>query len=252
MNQLEFGFDNPTPTQNRLLGFERLRALERSFAVRLGSLLGRPLKVSFTNNSSTMISSKIRAGEMIVRLHHMFIDADQTILAALAGYLKGSKKYGARLDRFISANRNKVIRKPPPGNERAHGHYYNLEKIRACLNRCYFSNTVHVPVVWARYGQSKAKRSIRLGSYSFSDRVIYINPILDQEFVPPYMIVAVVYHEMLHHVIGSVDTGSQRRVHTAEFRRRERVYVHYRKAAKWEKENVGKLLRKSVSATRRN
>jgi hypothetical protein len=181
----------------------------------------------------------------------MFIDADQTVLTALASYLKGSRRHEACLDRFIARNRSKVSCKPPPGTDRARGRYFDLEKIRDCLNRAYFSNAVSVPVVWGR-SQSKGKRSIRLGSYSFVDRVISIHPLLDQEFVPAYMVVAVVYHEMLHHVIGSIDTGGRRRVHTAEFRRREQAYVHHRRASTWEKNHVGKLLKRSTSPVRRN
>ncbi len=252
MNQLEFGFENLRATHRRVPGFESLQNLEKTFASRLSSLLGKSLTVRFTNNSSTMISSKEQRGALIVRLHHMFINADKTALTALASYLRGSRRHEACLDRFIARNRHKVFRKPPPGIERARGRYFDLEKIRACLSRAYFSNAVSVPVVWGRNGQNKGKRSIRLGSYSFADSVIYIHPILDQEFVPTYMVVAVVYHEMLHHIIGSIETNGQRRVHTAEFRRREKAYIHHHRAAAWEKNNIGKLLRKSPITTRRN
>jgi hypothetical protein len=252
LRQLEFCYKHPAPKHGSRLDIKPLHALEKTFAARLSALLGKSLKVRFTNNSSTMISSKVRPGELLVRLHHMFINADTTVLTALASYLRGSRRHELCLDRFISLNRHKVFRKPPPGADRAHGRFFDLEKIRDCLSRAYFSNAVSVPVVWGRFGQTKGKRSIRLGSYSFADRVIYVHPILDQEFVPAYMVVAVVYHEMLHHIIGSVKTNGQRRVHTAEFRRRERAYIHYQRAATWEKDNVGKLLRKSNSPTRRN
>jgi hypothetical protein len=252
VHQMEFGFDKPRVTQRRMAGFERLQTFERTFSAQLSSLLGKSLTVRFTDNSSTMISSKTQPGELTVRLHHMFINADTTVLKALASYLRGSRRHETYLDRFIALNRHKVFRKPPPDRNQACGRYFDLEKISACLSRAYFSNAVSVPVVWGRYGQNKSKRSIRLGSYSFADRIIYVHPILDQEFVPAYMVVAVVHHEMLHHVIGSIETNGQRRVHTAEFRRREQAYIHYHRAATWEKNNIRKLLRRSTGPAQRS
>ena len=54
----------------------------------------------------------------------------------------------------------------------------------------------------------------------------------------------VVYHEMLHSVVPDEFTPEGRRkVHTEEFHRREREFVHYRRARRWEDENLARFLR---------
>jgi hypothetical protein len=123
------------------------------------------------------------------------------------------------------------------------GKFYHLTAIRDALNRVYFRGEVNVEVMWGRQGNRKRRRCIRLGSYSFEDRLIRIHPALDQDFVPPSVVVSVVYHEMLHHVLGEQKIKERCRVHTAEFRKREKEYVHHGRAEAWEKKHIGKLLR---------
>jgi hypothetical protein len=53
----------------------------------------------------------------------------------------------------------------------------------------------------------------------------------------------VVYHEMLHAVIpDEYDDHGRRRVHTERFLAAEQKFPHYRKARKWEAENLGRFL----------
>jgi len=76
------------------------------------------------------------------------------------------------------------------------------------------------------------------------DRVIRINPALDQPFVPPWFLRYVLYHEMLHSVVPDETLSrNRRRVHTEEFNRREREFRHYRRARRWEEENLSRFLR---------
>lgn len=192
-----------------------------------------------------MISSRIRRGVLEIRLHHMFIDATDRVLEALGAYLQGSKKNGFLLDQFIEQNRNKIEKRERPLGGVSCGRCFDLGKVRDALSRAYFSGAVCVPVVWGRFGFRKRRRSIRLGSYSFDRGVIRIHPVLDQPFVPAYVVVGVVYHEMLHHVLGTQNASGRRRVHSAEFKKREAVYINFQRALAWEKANLKKLLRPS-------
>jgi hypothetical protein len=74
--------------------------------------------------------------------------------------------------------------------------------------------------------------------------VIRIHPLLDQPFVPRWFLEYVLYHEMLHSVVpDEVDSAGRRRIHTAKFYRRERAFPRYRRARRWESENLARFLR---------
>jgi hypothetical protein len=69
-------------------------------------------------------------------------------------------------------------------------------------------------------------------------------PGLDQPFVPGWFLRYVLYHEMLHSVVpDKVLSQGRRRVHTEEFNRRERQFPGYRRARRWEEENLSRFLR---------
>ena len=199
-----------------------------------------------------MISSRKRSGRLLLRLHNMFIEANDLVLKSLADYLQGLHKGDRRLDRFIRKNSNRIGRRRLANSLGAVGLRFDLNGIRDALNRVYFKNPVDVPVVWARVRKRRKQRSIRLGSYSFEDRVIRIHPALDQDFVPACVVVGVVYHEMLHHDLGAVHVSGRRLVHTAKFRKREQAFVHHRRAEAWEKKNLAKLMKTPVSGISRS
>ena len=76
------------------------------------------------------------------------------------------------------------------------------------------------------------------------DRIIRIHPRLDAPFVPTWFLEYVIYHEMLHARVPDEFTAEGRRlVHTEEFNRREREFLHYRRARRWEDENLARFLR---------
>jgi len=243
LSQLAFQFSVPPASRKPLLPPARLDAVGRHWGLRFARYFKKPFRVRFTDNSSTMISSRVRRGALELRLHHMFIKAPDGILEALADYLLDRKKNNRRLDRFIEGNQNRVRHRPPAALGSSQGSRFDLSAIRDALNRAYFSEPVDVPVVWGTSSGRKRRRSIRLGSYCYEDHVIRIHPALDQGFVPAYVVAGVVYHEMLHHALGSRRENGRRLVHTREFRKREACFAHYQKAEAWERDNLSKLLR---------
>ena len=71
-----------------------------------------------------------------------------------------------------------------------------------------------------------------------------IHPLLDQPFVPKWLLEYVHYHEKLHSVVPEeTDSAGRRRVHTEEFNRREKTFPRYRRARQWEAENLARFLR---------
>ena len=82
------------------------------------------------------------------------------------------------------------------------------------------------------------------GTIQEEDRVIRINPLLDQPFVPLWFLQYVLYHEMLHSVVP--DESRRRwpapRAHRKILSARTRI-PGYQRARRWEEENLARFLR---------
>ncbi|MGI8820907.1 MAG: hypothetical protein ACR2ID_08600 [Chthoniobacterales bacterium] len=125
------------------------------------------------------------------------------------------------------------------------GRYFDLREIFDRLNARYFRHRLRgYKVVWGRRRKERPKEYFVFGTIQEEDRIIRINPWLDQRFVPLWFLEYVLYHEMLHSVVPEEYTPSGRRcVHTVEFYRREREFPGYRRARRWEEENLARFLR---------
>lgn len=125
------------------------------------------------------------------------------------------------------------------------GKYFDLRATFDRLNARYFRNRLRgYTVVWGRRRKQRPKEYFVFGTIQEEDRVIRINPWLDQPFVPRWFIEYIMYHEMLHSVVpDEIGPDGRRRVHTEEFYRREKQYPGYRRARRWEEENLERFLR---------
>ncbi len=125
------------------------------------------------------------------------------------------------------------------------GLYFDLRGIFDELNEKYFRGRLRgYKVMWGRRRKQRPKEYFVFGTIQEEDRVIRINPLLDQPFVPLWFLKYILYHEMLHSVVPDEPAGGgRRRVHTEEFNRRERQFRDYRRARRWEEENLARFLR---------
>ena len=130
-------------------------------------------------------------------------------------------------------------------NLRYEGEYFDLRRIFERLNRRYFRGRLrNYDVRWGNRRKHRPKDHFVFGTIQEEDRVIRINPQLDQPFVPLWFLQYILYHEMLHSIVPDESLGNgRRRVHTQEFNRRERRFPGYRRARRWEEENLAKFLR---------
>jgi hypothetical protein len=130
-------------------------------------------------------------------------------------------------------------------NLQQEGRHFDLRKIFDRLNRRYFRGRVRdYEVRWGRRRKGRPREYFIFGTIQEEDRVIRINPALDQEFVPLWFLQYILYHEMLHSIVPDEQLrGGRRRVHTEEFNRREKEFHGYRRARRWEEENLAKFLR---------
>ncbi len=212
----------------------------------LAQRLGQPVRLVVTDNRSTMLSAKPKGGRLEVRLHHMFLTAEEDILAAVGDYLGGDGSTAAVIiDRFIEQHRASFVAASRPQAElRTDGRYYDLRAIVDDLSRRHFGGRVDVRVTWGKRVQPKrGQRSLQLGTYLPEERLIRVHPVLDQPWVPKYFVEAVVFHEMLHHDMPAVIQNGRRHYHTAAFRKRERSFEYHSAAEQWQKDNLWRLLR---------
>lgn len=125
------------------------------------------------------------------------------------------------------------------------GRYFDLRAIFDRLNERHFRNRLRgYRIVWGRRRKQRPKEYFIFGTIQEEDRVIRINPSLDQPFVPLWFLEYVLYHEMLHSVVpDEFGPNGRRKVHTERFYEREKQFPAYRRARRWEEENLGRFLR---------
>ena len=140
-----------------------------------------------------------------------------------------------QINQFIRQNQRFLKeRKPRKITINPNGKHYNLTDIFNSLNSEYFNNSLSVLITWGKRSPRYAVKRRTLGNYQKKTNIIRINPILDSRKVPRYVIEFIVYHEMLHAVIDTVLKNGRRRIHSKEFKSRERKYRNYHKAIEWE------------------
>jgi hypothetical protein len=214
---------------------------------RLMHLIEDRCRLCITDNRHTMISS-MREGRILrLRLHHMFLDADDATIRALARYVTRSDRRAERLlDEYIESNRHRIRR---DGRRRPRlrtaGCHHDLAELFHELNTAWFGGMVEsVRVTWGRRApqQRRLRRSIRLGTYVAEDSLIRIHPVLDQPWVPRFFVAYVLFHEMLHVVVPAPVRNGRQCFHGREFRAHERRYPDYGRALAWEKKNLARLL----------
>jgi hypothetical protein len=220
-----------------------------SLARDLSRELGLPVRLSVTDNRSTMISFRRAPAALRLRLHHMFLDAPEPVVRAVTDYAgRGQRRAGRVLDDFIRREQPGSVRiATPTTSGSAQGQYFHLEEIRDRLNERFFQGGVRAAIGWGRAPGRRRRRSIRLGVYDHQTREIRIHPALDHPEVPRFFVEFIVFHEMLHQLFPSSNGPGRRVHHPRAFRDRERAYPLYEAAIAWERENLRALLHRKPS-----
>jgi len=213
---------------------------------RLSSRLGEPVVLSIHDNRSTMVSYRREQGRLALRVHHMFLAADEAITAALADFAaprRGRRQAGRLLDAFIRRHQS-VIRPPRPmARMEPRGRVHDLSRIFHALNERYFAGAIEASIGWSRAPLRRRRRTIKMGVYYHDTRTIRVHPALDHPTVPGYVVEFIVYHEMLHQACpAELGAGGKKLVHTDAFRARERAHPDHDRALGWEKANLEQLL----------
>ena len=222
---------------------------------RLQALMpGRLGTVTLTENRSTIVSARENGGRLDVRIQRCFAAAPEEILAAVAAFLtSGKRSRGRRValaairEYFRRHQPQPVVRRRRTLVLRPVGQTLDLRQVRDAINGEYFDGEIDVHITWGRALPRRRRRgrhsfSVRLGTYNDRDNVVSIHRCLDRAGVPRYVVESVVYHEMLHAALPPVTKNGRRRIHTPEFRRRERRFPDYQRAERWLESNLKRLL----------
>jgi hypothetical protein len=214
-------------------------------AKRLSRELNIAVRLSVTDNRSTMVSFRRVQSNLRLRLHHMFLDAPEPVVRAIADYAgRGERQAGPVLDDFIRG-RQPLIRqdRDPDARLNPYGSCFDLDEIFRRLNQSFFQDGIRAEIGWGRMPFKKRRKSIRLGLYDHQTREIRIHPALDRPWVPAFFVEFIVFHEMLHQLFPSSNRAGRRVHHPRAFRDREKAFPYYTSALQWEKRNLRVLLR---------
>ena len=188
-------------------------------------------------------SATLDAGILRVRVSDLFSDAPAEILEIVASILL-SKLYRKKVDpeqhkeyrqyamshRMVERGRRaRAERGRPTPTTSPQGRCYDLETLFDAINSRYFDSGLLKPQLsWTR----RKSRTV-LGRYDFEQNVIFVSRFLDSDTVPLLVIEYVLFHEMLHVKHGIEIKGLREIVHTPAFRREEKQFRHYQRAAEW-------------------
>jgi hypothetical protein len=91
---------------------------------------------------------------------------------------------------------------------RSKGRFFDLNTLFDQVNGEYFANEIDCPITWGANRRVRNQNSIKLASYSDRTKTIRVSPALDKSYVPKYVIMGIVYHEMLRPHQKVPPTGS--------------------------------------------
>ncbi len=198
--------------------------------------VGRPVSLVLTENSTSMLSARARDGVIHVRLHRMFVNSGKQVIDEIVSFLKKKKGRMLFFHGFVRENTQHLQKKPPKKTAiKTAGKFHDLRQLYEEINEQYFAGMINAAITWGSTSPRYPVRKRTLGSYSERSNTIRINPVLDRKTVPRYYIAFVVYHEMLHAVIGICKKGERRSIHSGEFRKKERLFKDYERARDWER-----------------
>ena len=176
----------------------------------------------------------------------MFLEADTGVLNSLARFVKSrNRKAPSVLRSFVNAKTHKIKKSPRKRRQtrvRSKGRFFDLNALFDQVNHEYFANQIDCSITWGANRRVRNQNSIKLASYSVRTNTIRVHPALDKSYVPKYVIMGIVYHEMLHHHLGVEHRNGRKIVHSKRFRQLEQRYLHYHKLQAWKEKNLPRLL----------
>ena len=213
---------------------------------KLREISGRDILLMLTNNTQRILTIKESSqGSIALRAHKMFLHAEEDIILSLGRWIGGDSRERDRIKSYINANTIHIRQTAPAVRKtvlKPAGRYYNLSEMAQDINTRYLSGRSRADVTWGRKITRRKPTTIRLGWYDPIRNLITLSQRLDRRDVPVYMVEYVLFHEMLHEIIGIEKTpGGRRDIHSKKFNLMEQTYPYYNEAQQFEKKKWGGL-----------
>lgn len=216
---------------------------EHSLRSSLKKLLGEDIGITLTDNRTSMLSIKKEREKLSLRMHRIFLEAEEAVIRAVAGFIRNRRSARPVLQAFIRAQSSSLRSRTPRKRTallRTEGACHCLATLFDNVNAAYFQGEITAAITWGRRASGRKARRVTLGSYCRDSGTIRINPLLDRNTVPAFFLEFVIYHEMLHAALGTVVRNGRRSMHFREFRQREKQFAAYEQAIIWEKEHLAR------------
>ncbi len=206
---VEYGVSNPPHVRSEFAQFNGLFRIRRS-----------PQEIRLAANEG-FIRAPRPILQALVRL--AFQPNESTAVEILREYARGDEFGEMQL----------TLSQPTMELEtRTRGQHYDLSEIFTRINLDYFQGKLGPPrLVWNRTLTFR-----KMGHYVPSTDTIMLSLTLDDARVPRAVVDLVMYHELLHKVMGSQTINRRHYAHTPAFRQAERRFVSYAETETWLKE----------------
>jgi len=210
----------------------------------------RTVVLTLTDNRARWLSVKTDGPDvLLVRAHRTFLGAPPEVVDATGCFIAGDARSGETVREWLQAvtalpvgqTRERTSRSSASGPS---GRHHDLPALWARLNERYLQNRSRAEVAWGRRDGGRRTRSIRFGWYDPSRRLIVMNRRLDRPDVPEAFVSYVLFHEMLHEVLGIGERPDGRRdIHGRLFRLMEKTFPDYDEAVRFERVFIRQELR---------
>ena len=192
---------------------------EQSLKQYFQKITPKPIHLTLTSNTVSMLSIREKESAICIRLHRMFLNADCDVLDEIGAFINRKRRPAQKVKEFIHCNKACIKEtKMQAVYSKPQGRYYNLSDMFEEVNKDYFSSSVSSAIAWGNKSPRRTVRKRRLGSYQRDRDMIRINPVLDSKRVPRYFVEFIVYHEMLHAALALESGSTRQRVHSLEFK----------------------------------
>ncbi len=192
--------------------------------------------------ASTHYTTETRRGHLGVRVHDLLLQAPTVVqesvaAVVLAQHYKVPYRPSLWRDYLAWRHRPEVLTlaqqcflardRTITGSPK--GEHYDLAEVFADVNAVYFRDQVPTP------GLTWTKRESRrtFGSYIGDLHTIVMNRVLDDSRIPRFVLDSVLYHEMLHISVDTLELLGRTIHHSAQFKWEERRFIRQEEAEKW-------------------
>lgn len=207
------------------------------------------ISVIESRSKKTLASAKKSGFQFEIKVSKFLLESDFRLAVVTSVLLLGRinrkkippelvDEYKVLSSRYFSENAETFEVKSRKSNYS--GVYFNLEKIfDDVINQHGLIFAQGTKIQWSQ------KNSVRrVGYFVEKDDLIVISKVLDHPSVPVEVVEFIVYHELLHKLLGTEHTSSRRIVHGKRFNELEKKFYKFKEADHWLNYIYPKFLRK--------